>query len=122
MILARLRRVRRVSALVGLLCTLIVVLGARDASVAGERRVHEEVARTGDMMSVARSARVEVARPLGAHDRSVPRFLLVPHDALAVLPCDVRRRPMTLPSVETLVARPRRLTFRYEATAPPSAL
>jgi hypothetical protein len=123
MILARLRRARRISALVALLCASVAAVGRSAASAVGERQIHEQVAAQADMMSVARSAVVEVSRPLGSHDRSVTGFVLVPHDALAVVGYDARSRRITPASLETLAAhRPRRLTFKYEATAPPSAL
>jgi len=123
MILGRLRRARRLSALVVMLCTLFAAVSAREGSVAGERRIHEPVAATVDMMSVARSAGVEASRSAHPHDRSVAGYSLAPHDAPAVIICDARCSSNTLAPLATpAAARPRRLAFRYEANPPPSAL
>jgi hypothetical protein len=98
-------------------------MGWGDARVVSERQIREPVVAQGEMMSVARSAVVEVARPLTTQDRSVTGSLLVPHDALAVIACAARCRREALASIETLAAaRPRRLAFRYEANPPPGAL
>ena len=123
MILGRLRRARRLSALVVLLCTLFAAFSARDASVTGERRIHEPVVAAVDMMSAARSAVVEVARTVHSHDRSAAGFYVAPHDTPELIICDPGCDSYTPASLETPTAsRPRRLTFRYEATAPPIAL
>jgi len=123
MILGRLRRARRLSALVIVLCTLFAAVSARESGVMGERQVHEPVAAAVDMLSAARSAAVEVARSAHSHDRSAAGFFVAPHDPPAVIVCDAHCASHTPASLETLAAsRPRRLAFRYEATAPPSAL
>jgi hypothetical protein len=123
MMLARLRRVRRIWGIAALACTSVAALGARGASVGGEWRIHQQVVATGDMMTVARSAVVEVARPAGAQDRSVVGVFVAPHDALAAIHAVARRQPINSASVSGLVTpRPRRLAFKYEANAPPTAL
>jgi hypothetical protein len=123
MILGRLRRARRLSALVIVLCTLFAAVSARESGVMGERQVHEPVAAAVGMLSAARSAAVEVARSAHSHDRSPAGFFLAPHDAHDVVICKARCDSLAPASLETLAAsRPRRLAFRYEATAPPSAL
>jgi hypothetical protein len=121
MILARVRHIRRLSAIAALVCMSVAVLGARDASAAGERRIHQQVVATGEMMTVARSAAVDVARPLGSPDRGTVGFFLAPHDGFAVTAGDTCHRVTPPASTETLAAsRPRRLVFRYEANAPPT--
>jgi hypothetical protein len=123
MILARFRRARRIFAVAALLCTAIAVGGAHDPGVAGERQIRERAVAQGDVMSSARAVVVEVARRLGSQDRSAAGHLLVPHDPLAVVIRDIHSRTIVAASVPTVaLSRPRRLTFRYEATAPPLAL
>lgn len=123
MILGRLRRARRTSALVVLLCTLFAAFSARDGSITGERQIHEPMVATADMMSAARSAVVEVARTGHSHDRSAAGFFLAPHDTPALVVDEARWSSKNPASLETpAAARPRRLAFRYEANPPPSTL
>jgi hypothetical protein len=123
MILGRLRHARRSSALLILLCTLFAALSARDTSVTSERRIHEPVAAAVEMMSVARSTVGEVARNVHSHDRTAAGVFLASHDAPAVTICDAGSSSRSETSLATPAAsRPRRLTFRYEANPPPSAL
>jgi hypothetical protein len=122
MILARLRRVRRLSAIAALVCTSVAALAERDVTVVGERRIHQQAVGTGEMMTVPRSAIVEAARPLGSHDRNAVGLFIAPHDRLAVIACDAACRSAARAHRETLgVPRPRRLAFKYEANAPPIA-
>ena len=123
MILGRLRRARRSSALLILLCTLFAAVNARDTSVTSERRIHEPAAATVEMMSVARSTVGEVPRSVHSHDRTAAGVFLASHDAPAVKICATRCRSNPPTSFMTPAAsRPRRLAFKYEANPPPSAL
>jgi hypothetical protein len=123
MILACFRRARRISALAALVCAAIAAFGARETGVAAERQIREHVVAHAELLSVARSDIVNFAPRLGPQERNTSGFLLAPPDAPVAIARDMRHRPDAPAAVETLItSRPRRLAFRYEAIAPPSAL
>ena len=123
MILARIRRARRISALAALLCASVAAVGAHDTGAAAERQIREQIVAHTDQLSVTRSVVADLAPRLGSEGRNAGGLVLPPPEALAPIAGEVRRRSVATLSVAPMAApRPRRLAFKYEATAPPNAL
>jgi hypothetical protein len=124
MILARLSRTRPISWLAALLWMSAVAAGICEprASTDRERR-QQAVAAHGDALPAARVAPGGVVARLVPQDRSFDGLLFAPPERMALRAgpeyAPARRRMTTAPAG---AARPRRLTFRYDATAPPRAL
>ena len=120
MILARLARVRPISWLVALLW-----MSAVGAAITGSRSTRDGrilEARHGDALPAARSTAGDVAR-IVSPDRSVDGLSLAPPEQTAFLASAERFRPRSRRTTElTGAGRPRRLAFRYDATAPPRSL
>lgn len=124
MILARLSRTRPISWLASLLWMSAVAAGICEprANVDRERR-QQAVAAHGDALPAARIAPAGVVARLVAQDRSFDGLLFAPPERIAlraVVDHAPRRRQTTTAPADA--ARPRRLAFRYDATAPPRAL
>jgi hypothetical protein len=117
MILARLARARPISWLVALLWVLGVSAAITGSRTTRNGRILE--ARQADALPAARSTTGDGARIVGA-DRSVDGLSLAPPEPIAFLANAKRFRPRSRTTTElTGASRPRRLAFRYDATAPP---
>jgi len=117
MILARLARMRPISWLVALLWMFAVGAVLTGSRATRDGRILE--ARQGDALPAARSTAGDVAR-IVAPDRSVDGLSLAPPEHIAFLASAQRFRLRSRTTTElTGARRPRRLAFRYDATAPP---
>jgi hypothetical protein len=124
MILARLARTRPISWLVALLwmSAVAAAITAPRARNDGQRLEHAVVAH-GDALPAARSPAAGGVARLVAPDRSFVSLLLAPPERMALHAGDEHRRPRSRTTTElTGGSRPRRLAFRYDATAPPRLL
>jgi hypothetical protein len=122
MILARLVRTRPISWLAALLWMSAVAAAITEAHASADvRRLEHAVVAHGDALPVARSAAAG-ARPV-AQDRSLDGLLLAPPERTALHVDGEHRRLRSRTTTElTGASRPRRLAFRYDATAPPHLL
>jgi len=124
MILARLARTRRISWLAAFVWMAAVAAAITEphAGRYGQRLEHSVVAH-GDALPAARSTAAGTAARIVAQDRSVDGVLLAPPERITVHLDDEHRRPRSRTTTELAGAsRPRRLAFRYDATAPPRLL
>ena len=115
MILARLSRTRPISWLAAFLWMSAVVAAVSEprASADRERREHAVAARVAPAGAVAR---------LVAQDRSFDGLLFAAPERVAPHVRDERDATrVEVTTTPARAARPRRLAFRYDATAPPRA-
>jgi hypothetical protein len=115
MTLARLARTRTISWLGALLWMSAVAAVITEPHASGhDYRLEHAVARSAAAGAVAR---------IVAPDRSCDGVLFAPPERMAVQLDDERRRPRSRTTTAlTGASRPRRLAFRYDATAPPRLL
>jgi hypothetical protein len=124
MILARLARRRSISWLAALLWMSAVAAAITEPRVSGDGQLLEHaVVAHGDALPAARSAAAGAVARLVAQDRSFDGVLFAPPERMALHVGDEHRRPRSRTTTElTGASRPRRLAFRYDATAPPRLL
>jgi len=119
MILARLARTRPISWLAAMLWMSAVAAAIIEPRANADcRRLEHAVVAHGDALPAARSA--GAGARLVAQDRSLDGLLLAPPERMALRVVGEHRRLRSRTTTElTGASRPRRLAFRYDATAPP---
>src|SRR4249920_3852504 len=124
MILARLSRTRPISWLAAVLWMSAVAAGICEPRANADRgRRQQAVAAHGDALPAARVTPAGVVARLVPQDRSFDGLLFAPPERMS-LRAGVEHATTRRQTTTTLAgaARPRRLAFRYDATAPPRAL
>jgi hypothetical protein len=124
MILARWARRRPISWFAALLWMSAIAAGITEPLASADRHLgNQAVFALGNAPLAARSAAAGVVARLVAQDRSFDGLLLGPPERMMVHAGNGQRRPRSRTTIEqTGASRPRRLVFRYDATAPPISL
>ena len=124
MTFARMARARTMSWVAAVLWTWAIAAGVAEPRVSAHRQVRESTfVERAEALPVARSISVDSALRVGQPDRWTGGVFFAPAEASGLRAADSRRISRTRTATEVDGApRPRRLAFKYDATAPPRSL
>ena len=117
-------RARMTSWLAAVLWTWAIATGVSEPRVSADRQVRESVfVERAEALPVARSISVDSTLRVGQPDRWTSGVVFAPAEASGLRAAVTQRISRTRTTAEVDGApRPRRLAFRYDATAPPRSL